>query len=104
MDKEYTNSQICALIDEHIHNERDRAILKRRLCVGTGNGGTEITEAEYASLLGVIRQRPQDTATTGYRLTTDLAWEPYARELPDQDDDELTADELLNIILGGEAE
>jgi len=32
--KEYTNSQISALIDEHIHNERDRAILKRRLCDG----------------------------------------------------------------------
>lgn len=32
--KEYTNSQIKALIDEHIHNERDRAILKRRLCDG----------------------------------------------------------------------
>lgn len=32
--KEYTNSQIAALIDEHIHNERDRAILKRRLIDG----------------------------------------------------------------------
>ena len=32
--KEYTNSQIRLLIDEHIHNERDRAILKRRLCDG----------------------------------------------------------------------
>lgn len=31
---EYTNSQIRELIDEHIHNERDRAILKRRLCDG----------------------------------------------------------------------
>lgn len=27
---EYTNSQMAALIDEHIHSERDRAILKRR--------------------------------------------------------------------------
>lgn len=32
--KEYTNSQICALIDEYIHSERDRKILKRRLCDG----------------------------------------------------------------------
>ena len=32
--KEYTNSQIAALIDEHIHNERDRKILKRRLIDG----------------------------------------------------------------------
>jgi DNA-directed RNA polymerase sigma subunit (sigma70/sigma32) len=32
--KEYTNSQIETLIDEHIHSERDRAILKRRLIDG----------------------------------------------------------------------
>lgn len=32
--KDYTNSQICALIDEHIHSDRDRRILKRRLCDG----------------------------------------------------------------------
>lgn len=31
---DYTNSQICSLIDEHIHNERDRAILRRRLVDG----------------------------------------------------------------------
>ena len=31
---DYTNSQIKALIDEHIHNERDRKIMKRRLCDG----------------------------------------------------------------------
>jgi AraC-like DNA-binding protein len=32
--KDYTNSQICALIDEHIHSDRDRQILKRRLIDG----------------------------------------------------------------------
>jgi len=31
---EYTNSQIGQLIDEHVHNERNRAILKRRLIDG----------------------------------------------------------------------
>lgn len=31
---EYTNSRIAAVIDEHIHSERDRAILKRRLIDG----------------------------------------------------------------------
>lgn len=31
---EYTNSQISNLIDEYIHSERDRAILKRRLIDG----------------------------------------------------------------------
>ena len=32
--KEYTNSQIAALIDEHIHNCRDRDILKSRYIDG----------------------------------------------------------------------
>lgn len=31
---DYTNSQILALIDEYIHSERDRAILRRRLIDG----------------------------------------------------------------------
>lgn len=31
---EYSNSQISALIDEWIHSERDRAIMKRRLIDG----------------------------------------------------------------------
>ena len=30
----YTNSQIRALIDEYVHSERDRAILKRRFIDG----------------------------------------------------------------------
>ena len=32
--KEYTNSQMEKLIDEHIHNQRDRLVLKRRLIDG----------------------------------------------------------------------
>lgn len=32
--KDYTNSQIDHLIDEYIHSERDRNILKRRLIDG----------------------------------------------------------------------
>ena len=32
--KEYTNSQIENIIDEYIHSERDRKILKRRLVDG----------------------------------------------------------------------
>ena len=32
--KEYKNSEMAALIDEYIHNERNRAILKRRLLDG----------------------------------------------------------------------
>lgn len=32
--KEYTNSQIALVIDEYIHSERDRRILKRRFIDG----------------------------------------------------------------------
>lgn len=31
---DYTNSQMRLLIDEHIHSERDRDILKRRMIDG----------------------------------------------------------------------
>lgn len=31
---EYTNSEISHIIDEYIHNERDRNLLKRRLIDG----------------------------------------------------------------------
>lgn len=31
---EYTNTQIARLIDDYIHSERDRRILKRRLIDG----------------------------------------------------------------------
>ena len=33
-EKSYTNSQIAALIDEYIHSERDRKILKDRYING----------------------------------------------------------------------
>ena len=32
--KEYTNSEVSAVIDEVIHSERDRKLLKRRLIDG----------------------------------------------------------------------
>ena len=31
---EYTNSQVRDLIEEHIHSERDRAIMRRRMIDG----------------------------------------------------------------------
>lgn len=32
----YQNDQVKAIIDQHIHSERDRDILKRNLCDGIG--------------------------------------------------------------------
>ena len=33
---QYQNDQVTRLIDQHIHSERDRRILKRNLCDGIG--------------------------------------------------------------------
>ena len=72
------------------------------LAIGTGPGGTEITETEYNSILSVIQSRPT-SETQGYRLRTDLTWEAY--DLPPEpepsDDDEISNEEALNILLGG---
>ena len=74
------------------------------LAVGTGNGGEEITEAEYNNIMDVIRSSHTAPEGYGYRLKSDLTWELY--ELPviaEETDPELTAEEALDIILGGGA-
>lgn len=48
--------------------------------VGTGSGGVEITEQEYAEVLAVIRNKPTARDGYDYRLKTDLTWEEY--EMP----------------------
>ena len=72
------------------------------IAIGTGYGGTEITEAEYSEILSIIQNRPIADGK-GYRLKTDLTWEEY--DLPPvpepSDDDEISTDEALNILLGG---
>ena len=50
------------------------------VAVGSGSGGTEITEAEYAELLNIIRTKPVASEGYDYRLKADLTWELY--ELP----------------------
>ena len=72
------------------------------LAIGTGNGGTEITESEYNEILTVIKNKPARTATVDYRLKTDLTWEEYEHE-PDPEP-EPDAEEALSILLGGETE
>lgn len=72
------------------------------VAIGTGPGGTEITEAEYNNILTIIRNRPRAEGK-GYRLKTDLTWEEY--DLPPapepSDEDEISNDEALDILLGG---
>lgn len=69
------------------------------LGIGTGNSGNEITEDEYNEILSVIRNKPQDTETVGYRLKTDLTWESYEKE--PQPEPDLSAEEIVDIIFGG---
>lgn len=72
------------------------------LSVGTGRrGGTEISEAEYKTILEAIHAKPEATGTTDYRLRDDLTWEAYEVEPPEPEADELGPDEALEIILGG---
>lgn len=73
------------------------------LAIGTGAGGTEITEAEYNEIMAIIQSCP-NVDGKGYRLKADLTWEEY--NLPPEpepsDEDEISAEEALDIILGGE--
>jgi hypothetical protein len=70
--------------------------------IGMGDGGVEITETEYDSILSVIRNKPEETAVIGYRLKTDLTWEQYEKE--PEEEPEPTSDDILNILLGGDSE
>ena len=72
------------------------------LAIGTGDGETEINETEYNSIVSVLQSRPT-SETQGYHLRADLTWEAY--NLPPapepSDDDEISNEEALNILLGG---
>ena len=70
------------------------------LAVGTGTGGTEISEAEYSEILSFVRNKPSPTDTTDYRLREDLTWEAYEVDPPDPDP-EIDEAEAFDIIFGG---
>ena len=70
--------------------------------IGTGPGGTEITEAEYNNILGIIRNGQTEYGSYSYRLKSDLTWERLEPPVtPDDADPELSDAEALAIILGG---
>ena len=54
--------------------------------IGTGPGGTKITETEYNELLSITHNRPIPSTGCDYKLTADtLTWELV--ELPEPSDD-----------------
>jgi hypothetical protein len=68
--------------------------------IGTGAGQVEITQDEYEYILTAIQSRPTPEPGFDYRLREDMSWELVER--PIDDDPELSEQEAMDIILGGE--
>lgn len=66
--------------------------------IGVGTCGTEITEAEYNTILSALDERPKRPGY-GYLLREDLSWEEY--EIEPDEPQQPDSDELLDILLGG---
>lgn len=83
------------------------------LAIGTGNGGTEITEAEYNALLAEIREKAAlvNKLYSG-EITIDEVpadWQEEIQRRVDEriaaegtaEEQDIPAEEALNILLGG---
>mgnify|MGYP003517913872 CR=1 FL=1 len=86
---------------------------KKILSIGTGLGGTEITEAEYNALLSEIREKADlvDKLYSG-EITIDAVpvnWQEEIQRRVDEriaaegtaDEQDIPAEEALDILLGG---
>ncbi len=74
----------------------------RIVAVGTGVGGEEITKEEYENILSVIRFAPIAEHGYAYHLKKDLTWELVELPSAPEYDPEISDEEALAIILGGE--
>ena len=85
------------------------------IAIGTGNGGVEITEAEYNALLAEIREKAAlvEQLYNG-EITIDAVpvdWQEEIQRRVDEriaaegsaEEQDISAEEALNIILGGES-
>lgn len=83
------------------------------IAIGTGNGGEEITEAEYNALLSEIREKVDlmDKLYSG-EITIDAVpvdWQEEIQRRVDEriaaegsaEEQDIPAEEALNILLGG---
>lgn len=85
------------------------------LAIGTGYGGTEITEAEYNTLLAEIREKAAlvDKLYSGEITLDDVPtdWQAEIQRRVDERiaaegtaaEQDISAEEALDIILGGES-
>lgn len=69
--------------------------------VGTGYGGTEIDKDQYDEIIAIIKSRPEAPDGHEYRLNEDLTWDLV--DLPESEE-ELTAEEALDLLLSGVTE
>lgn len=84
------------------------------IAIGTGAGGTEITEAEYNALLSEIREKADlvDKLYSGEITIGDVSedWREEIQHRVDEriaaegtaEEQDISAEEALDIILGGE--
>ena len=85
------------------------------IAIGTGHGGTEITEVEYNRLLAEIREKAAfvEQLYNGEITIDDVPteWQEEIQRRVDEriaaegaaEEQDLSAEEALNIILGGES-
>lgn len=83
------------------------------IAIGTGHGGVEITEAEYTRLLAEIREKAAlvDQLYTGAITIADVpeTWREEIQRRVDEriaaegaaEEQDISAEEALDIILGG---
>ena len=84
------------------------------IAIGTGYGGTEITEAEYNALLSEIREKADlENKLYNGEITIDAVpvdWQEEIQRRVDEriaaegiaEEQDISAEEALDIILGGE--
>ena len=85
----------------------------KRIAIGTGLGGTEITEAEYNTLLAEIRDKADFVDKLyGGEITIDAVpvdWQEEIQRRVDEriaaegtaEEQDISAEEALDILLGG---
>ena len=85
----------------------------KRIAIGTGFGGTEITEAEYNALLSEIREKAAlvDKLYGGEIIidTVPVEWQEEIQRRVDEriaaegsaEEQDISAEEALEILLGG---
>jgi hypothetical protein len=61
-----------------------------------GENDTQITQAEYDSIIELIRNKPADTEDTVYKLVAEsMTYEPFEAERPEEPDNPYGIDDEL---------